>query len=348
MRDACYTESEILRDLRSFKPTIHISHYNPQALMDKVLTDNPEVLYYVQRMSGSIRIAPMGKMAEYTVSYVNTGVEPKCITRARTVAEIEGAMHKSIGKYLGTLVVCVPASLNVDRVYSDFLVAYQGFYSNLTEISSQVQSFAKYSVSFVTFKFKYRIGRVQLNIMEKAVDREVERLSHILFAPEMSKEVKAYIAHNYLAREVEYWLKEDANPLEKSYMQSAYGALINHRCVCQGYAEAYKRLLNSQGIICEVVCGKIRKSSEHHAWNVVSFDGRIYYHVDVTWDSPAGDGISLEYFCKSDDYLNGSRIWTRCRDVYCSDSTDIMPIIRRQVAMKKASFAARGIEIKYL
>lgn len=343
-----HVESELLRDLRSFKSPIYVSHHNPQAVLDKVLTDNPEMLYYIQRLSGSMRMTSLGMRAEYIISYANREISPQCIVIAKTAGEIEEAMHKSIGKYLSTLVVCVPSSLNVDRIYSDFMGAYQGYYSNLTEISSQRQGFEKYRISFVTFRFKYRIGRVQLNIMEKAVDREVERLSRLLFTPEMSPEIKAYIAHNYLAREVEYWLKDDANPLEKSYMQSAYGALINHRCVCQGYAEAYKRLLDSQGISCEVLCGKIRGSSEHHAWNVVSFDGRVYYHVDVTWDSPRGDGISFEYFCKSDDYFNSSRIWTRHKSIVCSDSRDILPLIRRQVAMKKTSFAARGIDIKYL
>lgn len=57
--------------------------------------------------------------------------------------------------------------------------------------------------------------------------------------------------------------------------QSAYGALIDGACVCEGYASAYKLLLDAMGIPCEIV------STKSHAWNIVQVDGQ-WYHVDVT------------------------------------------------------------------
>ena len=191
------------------------------------------------------------------------------------------------------------------------------------------------------------IGRVKLSMMEHAVDEEVERLGKILFSKDMLPETKAYIAHNYLVKTVKYWLKEEANPLEKSYMQSAYGALINHKCVCQGYAEAYKRFMDSQGVICYVICGKIRGSQEYHAWNVISFDGRKFYHVDVTWDVSDSARASWKYFCKSDAQMSPTRIWTRKSGVICASEDDILSIALRQISSKRLTYRSQGIDSKY-
>ena len=163
----------------------------------------------------------------------------------------------------------------------------------------------------------------------------------------MLPETKAYIAHNYLAKTVTYWQKIDPNPLEMSYKQSAYGAFINHKCVCQGYAEAYKKLLNSQGIICEVLCGVVKKSGEHHAWNLVSFDGRKYYHVDVTWDSYGEGRIGWDYCFLSDKKLIPERIWSRLPEYACVSDVDIINIARNQLRSKGAIYVSRGIDKNY-
>ena len=65
------------------------------------------------------------------------------------------------------------------------------------------------------------------------------------------------------------------------YAHSAYGALVEHKAVCEGYAEAFQYLLYQAGIPCLMVTGTSK--GEAHAWNVVKIGG-TYYHVDVTWD----------------------------------------------------------------
>ena len=66
---------------------------------------------------------------------------------------------------------------------------------------------------------------------------------------------------------------------------TAYGCLVNGRCVCAGYAAAYKVLLDRLGIPCVYVVGwgDRFRSDVGHAWNRVVIGGRSYY-VDVTWD----------------------------------------------------------------
>ena len=69
---------------------------------------------------------------------------------------------------------------------------------------------------------------------------------------------------------------------------SIYGALVKKTCVCEGYSKAFKYLLNSAGIECEIVQGTATNSSgetENHAWNCVYLNDN-WYLVDVTWDDP--------------------------------------------------------------
>lgn len=82
------------------------------------------------------------------------------------------------------------------------------------------------------------------------------------------------------------------------YIRSPYGALVNGKAVCEGYARAFKVVMDRIGIDCVLVQGVAQGSTdggfEPHMWNYVQLDGR-WYGVDVTWND--GDGVGEE------DYL---------------------------------------------
>jgi len=84
--------------------------------------------------------------------------------------------------------------------------------------------------------------------------------------------------------------------------QTAYGALVNHLCVCQGYASAFYRLCLEAGIDTRIITRLVAEGSpDNHAWNIVNFGGQ-YYEVDATWDrGKAHDSYSY--------FLNGSTSW---------------------------------------
>lgn len=63
---------------------------------------------------------------------------------------------------------------------------------------------------------------------------------------------------------------------------SAYGALFNKTCVCQGYTNLFYRLTNECGIPSRIIAGEA--NSERHTWNIVQIGG-VYYNVDPTWDA---------------------------------------------------------------
>ena len=84
---------------------------------------------------------------------------------------------------------------------------------------------------------------------------------------------KLIYIHDYLTSHIDYTYEK----------YNAYNALVEGKCVCQGYALAYAYLMNriDKDYDCTVVTSDINK----HAWNLVTLGGRKYY-VDVTGDDP--------------------------------------------------------------
>ena len=68
----------------------------------------------------------------------------------------------------------------------------------------------------------------------------------------------------------------------------AYGALVNGKAVCSGYAKAFDLLAKACALSTNIVTGTATNSSgvtEAHAWNQIYLDGD-WYNVDVTWEDP--------------------------------------------------------------
>ncbi|MCM1089641.1 MAG: InlB B-repeat-containing protein [Butyrivibrio sp.] len=103
---------------------------------------------------------------------------------------------------------------------------------------------------------------------------------------EMSDVQKAVALHDYLVVNCEYDYQNYLDGTIPTDSYSAYGALVNGTAVCQGYALAYKYLLQEVGIPCYMVSSE----AMNHAWNMVELGGELY-HVDVTWDDPTWDSL---------------------------------------------------------
>ena len=91
------------------------------------------------------------------------------------------------------------------------------------------------------------------------------------------------MVHDYLIDTISY-----DSSLSKQNIYNIYGALVNRECVCEGYARAFKYLLDELDIPCVMVIGTGTNSqgeTENHAWNYVQLNGS-WYAVDTTWDDP--------------------------------------------------------------
>ncbi len=159
---------------------------------------------------------------------------------------------------------------------------------------------------FVKKKFSYSLSGTNVisvmltydNSYDDSAFVEAVREALAVVKPEMSDLEKAIVLHDYLAVNCEY----DKENLDKGEIPdasyTAYGTLVNRISVCQGYALAYKYLLNQVGIECLMVTSQ----AMNHAWNLIQLNGE-YYQVDVTWDDPTWDLIGRarhEYMFRSD------------------------------------------------
>ncbi len=120
---------------------------------------------------------------------------------------------------------------------------------------------------------------------------------------EMTAYEKELFFHDYLVTHCAY---QDGAGAWKAY--TAAGALLEDEAVCEGYARAFQLLLNQAGVENYLITGSARDPEgrvEGHMWNVAVIDGEKY-HVDVTWDDPAGFeqlGPSHVYFNLTDEQI---------------------------------------------
>ncbi len=100
--------------------------------------------------------------------------------------------------------------------------------------------------------------------------------------------------NDYLCQTIEYEMITD-------YRNTVYGALVDKKCVCEGYAHAFKLLCETYGIECVSIfgTGKTSDGEEGHMWNAVRLDEK-WYAVDVTWNDTTE---SKTYFLVGSDTM---------------------------------------------
>lgn len=163
--------------------------------------------------------------------------------------------------------------------------------------------------NIATIEFNY-ISEGNPLVKKKELDKAIQTIIQKNIKSSMSDYEKVKALHDYIVLNTAY---DDENYVkdtipEDSY--NAYGALVNHRAVCQGYSEALNILCKEAGIDSYVIDGKMN-DGECHAWNIVRIEGNTY-HLDVTHDDPVPnvDGyVQYNYFLTTDEMMKNSRTW---------------------------------------
>ena len=96
--------------------------------------------------------------------------------------------------------------------------------------------------------------------------------------------------YNWCTKHIEY-----DYTLSKKHIRDVYGALINKKAVCAGYAKAFQYLCEQKGIKCSFI------SNKKHAWNYVYLNKK-WYAIDTTW----GATNSKEYLLVGKEFLEDS------------------------------------------
>lgn len=175
----------------------------------------------------------------------------------------------------------------------------------MTSISNYVNSYNRYSNVSSTAITNGSNVRLELTITKKYTEKEIEEIDKIIDSElntlnldEMSDKEKIKWAHDYLANKNSY--DEESALSGKGNSFSAYGAIVQDKAVCQGYAEAMSLLLDRFNI------PNILVSSNTHVWNLVYVDD-LWLHLDVTWDDPivinGGNIVAYDYYLIDNDTL---------------------------------------------
>lgn len=116
------------------------------------------------------------------------------------------------------------------------------------------------------------------------------------------------MVHDYIVENTEY-----DTSISKPNIYNMYGALVNKDAVCEGYARAFKYIMDNMDIPCVLVIGQGTNSNgqtENHAWNYVCLDSG-WYAIDCTWDDPVVNGSGhvsqsskYKYFLKGSTNFN--------------------------------------------
>ncbi len=112
---------------------------------------------------------------------------------------------------------------------------------------------------------------------------------------------------------------------------SIYSAVINNTCVCRGYTELYKYLLDYVGINNQQCLGNVEQTQNlpaldvdgNHIWNVVEIGGELC-NIDVTGIDTSDDDIAYDFalFGASDKQLEKTHTKTGDFNIAKCDSTN--------------------------
>ena len=155
-----------------------------------------------------------------------------------------------------------------------------------------------------------RYSKKELKEMKLKLNEKIDEFLSTVPSGKSPKELEKF-THDYLIENCEYDYDasaENENKDSKGKSDSAiiagtaYGAIVNGKAVCQGYARAYQLLLNRLGVDCVIIRGKAEPKKDtilfnltgaNHAWNAVK-NGTTWLMTDVTWDD--NDFDTMRYF----------------------------------------------------
>lgn len=93
---------------------------------------------------------------------------------------------------------------------------------------------------------------------------------------------KSLYLHDYVATHTRYEFSVNASGRKTQDDQTAYGALVMEKAICNGFANAYALLLRRAGIPAWIITGFT--GGDGHTWVLQWMDGDCVY-TDPTWDN---------------------------------------------------------------
>lgn len=208
------------------------------------------------------------------------------------------------------------------QIFSHVLAEHPELFYTNTSVSIYGNS------HYMEARINYTYTRDEALRIARQLDRVADEIIDELINDHQSDYDKVRVLHDYLKSTVKYDSdvlgRTDLTNPEVGDAYCAVGALLKHKCVCEGFAEAFKLLCDKVGVECWVVMGTGDSTVGRgpHAWNMVRING-YYHHVDVTWDNQYSDSASIPnygYLNLSDEEISADHSWNRAHYPACPDS----------------------------
>ena len=190
---------------------------------------------------------------------------------------------------------------------------YNTLYDYPEETYFAQTGFSYYGISYAPGKEMYLRPMYYTGLDGALYRQRIDKAAGECFLPGMTDLEKIVAAHDWLVLNCQYdpyvasgnrnYTTADGTTYTNDRLvYTSYGAFVEGNSVCQGYALAFKALMNRADVPCFFVNG------EGHAWNMVELDGAWYY-VDVTWDDPVNIGSTGDFagMVERDDFLKGEK-----------------------------------------
>ncbi len=162
------------------------------------------------------------------------------------------------------------------------------------------------------------VEAVEIKENQDKIEQQIKKAHDIVIESNSYKLEETIIEENQS-------IEDDSQKGDPWNVRTVYGAFgPKHEIVCEGFARAFKMILDELNIPCVLVYGAYVTSTkyEEHMWNYVQLDGK-WYGIDVTWDNtdrvdkdkqvvgqPDKELISGEYFLAGDDKMSLNHLAT--------------------------------------
>lgn len=307
---------------------VEITNYNQDTYeFDKVLKDlqssTPEIAYiFLRADNGSISgyADSSKKTLKFDLYYKNKIQSLENMYIAKNQEELKVIINKNFQNFETSAFLKIidysEQKYPLGQIVELVLGETPGFKTGYNGLSTTTYGNGTNKIVSVKFNFVYDIEKIKQ--FRQLADTKAKEIIASIIKPEMPDYQKEALIHDYIVNNTAYDHKNLVNKTVPSESYSVYGVLVKNQAVCEGYAGAFKTLLNLAGIECMIVTGSGKQ--ELHAWNIVKIQGN-YYNVDVTWDDPVTDNgdqiLKHEYFNVTDELLRKDHQWDESKYPKC-------------------------------
>lgn len=164
--------------------------------------------------------------------------------------------------------------------YSDCIKDVEEITGNqtiITDIGNFVHPFNNFTslkvVTDNTGEVDVIVTKMYTEKMIEEINARVNSIFKEVIKDDMDINDKILKLHDYIIDHASYDMDENANS------GNAYGALIEGKCKCSGYADAMAIVLTKLGV------KNFKVASEKHVWNAIYLNDE-WSQIDLTWDDP--------------------------------------------------------------